>query len=169
MALSSSSPGRPTSDFIIEASVGYLDATLDELDIIPLAAVPASPARETCCRSRPNGRRHVGIGYDAHMQAASDHSAGRRVLPGHHVLRCDEHARDRAARHVTTVNASLRSAQKAGNWGVTLGVNNATDETYPVAGNSLTHDGQRLRRIAYSRPTSTSPSSRTTSSAPSVR
>jgi len=37
-------------------------------------------------------------------------------------------------------------------WQLTLGVNNATDETYPIAGNSSLTTGSGYAEIAYSRP-----------------
>ena len=39
-----------------------------------------------------------------------------------------------------------------GNWRATLGINNATDETYPIAGNSSFTTGSGYAEIAYSRP-----------------
>ena len=53
---------------------------------------------------------------------------------------------------VTVYNVSLRFESEKGNWGVTLGVNNASDETYPIAGNSSLDTGSGYAEIAYSRP-----------------
>jgi iron complex outermembrane receptor protein len=54
---------------------------------------------------------------------------------------------------VTTVNASV-SLRRAGDspWRITLGVNNATDEVYPIAGNSSLTTGSGYAEIAYARP-----------------
>ena len=47
----------PAPDWLIEASVGYLDATIDELDEHAARHHSARPAwRATGCRSRPSGR-----------------------------------------------------------------------------------------------------------------
>ena len=43
-------------------------------------------------------------------------------------------------------------APSSGNWRVTIGVNNATDETYPIAGNSSLTTGSGYAEIAYARP-----------------
>jgi iron complex outermembrane receptor protein len=53
---------------------------------------------------------------------------------------------------VTVVNASLALAPSAGNWRFILGVNNATDELYPVGGNSSLTSGAGYAEIAYARP-----------------
>ena len=47
---------------------------------------------------------------------------------------------------VTTVNASIAFGADGGNWKVTLGVNNATDEGIPGRRQLVSDDGQRLRR-----------------------
>jgi iron complex outermembrane receptor protein len=54
--------------------------------------------------------------------------------------------------NVTVVNASVVLEPGAGNWRVTIGVNNATDEIYPVAGNSSLSTGAGYAEIAYARP-----------------
>jgi iron complex outermembrane recepter protein len=54
---------------------------------------------------------------------------------------------------VTAVNASVRlSRGEDSPWHVTLGVNNATDEVYPIAGNSSLTTGSGYAEIAYARP-----------------
>ena len=53
---------------------------------------------------------------------------------------------------VTVYNLSLRLESERGNWGITLGLNNATDENYPIAGNSSLDTGSGYAEIAYSRP-----------------
>jgi iron complex outermembrane receptor protein len=53
---------------------------------------------------------------------------------------------------VTVVNASVRVAPQSGIWRLTVGVNNATDELYPIAGNSSLTTGSGYAEIAYARP-----------------
>ena len=54
---------------------------------------------------------------------------------------------------VLTVNASVVfSGGDDSPWSVTLGVNNLTDEEYPIAGNSSLTTGSGYAEIAYSRP-----------------
>jgi iron complex outermembrane receptor protein len=54
---------------------------------------------------------------------------------------------------VLTVNASVVFSKGDDSpWSVTVGVNNATDEEYPIAGNSSLTTGSGYAEIAYSRP-----------------
>ena len=53
---------------------------------------------------------------------------------------------------VTTVNAQVQFSGDGAPWRVTLGVNNTTDELYPVAGNSSLTTGSGYAQIAYARP-----------------
>ena len=53
---------------------------------------------------------------------------------------------------ITVLNASLRLEREQGPWALTVGVNNATDKTYPIAGNSSLTTGSGYAEIAYSRP-----------------
>ena len=59
---------------------------------------------------------------------------------------------------VTTVNALVKFGSDGGGpWKSSLGVNNATDELYPVAGNSSLTTGSGYAEIAYARPRGGSP------------
>jgi len=54
---------------------------------------------------------------------------------------------------VTTVNAQLQVGSEGGGpWRVIMGVNNVTDELYPIAGNSSLTTGSGYAEIAYARP-----------------
>jgi iron complex outermembrane receptor protein len=53
---------------------------------------------------------------------------------------------------VTTVNASVKFGANGGPWNLRVGVNNATDEVYPIAGNSSLTTGSGYAEIAYARP-----------------
>ena len=142
----------PTANWIIEASVGYLDATLDELDVNPVAAPPASLRPGNTLPYAPEWQAHAGIGYTA--------NAGKlRIMPRVDVSYQDTTFFDAAnTREIaqleseTVYNVSLRFESESGNWGVTLGCNNVSDETYPIAGNSSLDTGSGYAEIAYSRP-----------------
>jgi iron complex outermembrane receptor protein len=142
----------PTANWIVEASIGYLDATLDELDINPLASPPASLQEGNVLPFAPEWQAHLGIGFDIH--------AGNFLI----TPRVDASYQDRTyfdagntpdiaqLDSVETVNASIRLGPDQGTWYLTLGVNNATDEVYPIAGNSSLDTGSGYAEIAYSRP-----------------
>jgi iron complex outermembrane receptor protein len=54
---------------------------------------------------------------------------------------------------VFTVNASVViNGGDESKWNLTLGVNNLTDEDYPIAGNSSLTTGSGYAEIAYSKP-----------------
>lgn len=142
----------PTSEWIIEGSVGYLDATIDDLDNIPLAVLPPGLAEGNRLPFAPELQVGASIGYTAR--------AGNLILtPRISAAYQDETFFDAsntpeiAQRDpFTVVNASLGLESDGGRWRLTLGVNNATDEVYPIAGNSSLTTGSGYAEIAYARP-----------------
>ena len=142
----------PTSDWLIEGSVGYLDATIDELQSKPLLILPPDLVAGNVLPFAPEWQGHLGLAYTAH---AGDFMIQPRVDASYQdttffdatntveIAQLDD---------VTTVNASLKFGKDGGPWNVTLGVNNATDELYPVAGNSSLTTGSGYAEIAYARP-----------------
>jgi len=142
----------PTANWILEASLGYLDATIDELDVNPVAAPPASLQPGNRLPFAPKWQAHAGIGYTAH-------AGSMLIIPRIDASYQDTTFFDAANTpqiaqldSVTVYNLSLRFEPEHGKWGVTLGVNNASDETYPIAGNSSLDTGSGYAEIAYSRP-----------------
>jgi iron complex outermembrane receptor protein len=142
----------PIEDLLIEGSVGYLDATIDSLSNIPLAVLPPGLVEGNLLPYAPEWQGHFGIAYTAH--------AGKiAIKPRVDVSYQSETFFDATNTpdiaqldDVTTVNASLQFSGNDSKWKVTLGVNNATDETYPIAGNSSLTTGSGYAEIAYSRP-----------------
>jgi iron complex outermembrane receptor protein len=137
---------------IIEASIGVLDAALENLDNVPAGILPPGLVAGNALPFAPDQQAHFGIGYDAR--------------PGNLVLtpRLDVSFTDRMffdatntpeiaqLESVTVVNVSLALAPSAGNWRFILGVNNATDELYPIGGNSSLTSGAGYAEYAYARP-----------------
>lgn len=142
----------PTGALTIEGSIGVLDATIDRLENIPLAVLPAELREGNVLPFAPDRQAHFGFAYDADAGALS-------VTPRIDVSYTDRQFFDATNTpeiaqldDVTVVNASVVLAPSAGNWRVTIGVNNATDEIYPVAGNSSLTTGSGYAEIAYARP-----------------
>jgi iron complex outermembrane receptor protein len=142
----------PTAALVIEASLGVLDATIDRLDSIPLAVLPPGLVAGNALPFAPERQAHFGLAYDAKAGSLS-------VTPRLDVSYTDTQFFDATntleiaqLEDVTVVNASVALAPSAGNWRITIGVNNATDETYPVAGNSSLTTGAGYAEIAYARP-----------------
>jgi iron complex outermembrane recepter protein len=141
-----------TRALTIEASFGLLDATIDQLDNIPLAVLPPGLLPGNALPFAPDNQAHFGIAYEA--------NAGKlAITPRLDVSYTDTQYFDATNTReiaqldtVTVVNASVFLAPSDGNWRLTIGVNNATDETYPIAGNSSLTTGSGYAEIAYSRP-----------------
>jgi iron complex outermembrane receptor protein len=142
----------PVDALRIEASVGWLDATIDSLENIPLAILPPGLQEGNRLPFAPELQAHFGLAYTAH--------AGRLVIQPRvdvsfqaetffdatntpEIAQLDDR---------TVLNASVAIVPDQGKWRVTLGVNNATDELYPVAGNSSLTTGSGYAEIAYARP-----------------
>jgi iron complex outermembrane receptor protein len=142
----------PSAALIVEGSLGVLDATIDELDNIPLAVLPPDLREGNALPFAPERQAHLGIAYDAQ-------AGNLTVTPRIDVSYTDTQFFDATNTReiaqlddVTVVNASVVLASSAANWRVTIGVNNATDEIYPVAGNSSLTTGSGYAEIAYARP-----------------
>jgi iron complex outermembrane recepter protein len=142
----------PSADWIIEASAGYLDATIDELNPAPLLILPPDLVVGNVLPFAPEWQGHIGIAYTAR---ANDLAITPRVDVSYQDTTFFDATNTREIAQlddVTTVNVSLVFGRDAGPWQATLGVNNATDEVYPVAGNSSLTTGSGYAEIAYARP-----------------
>ncbi|HTU65290.1 MAG TPA: TonB-dependent receptor [Steroidobacteraceae bacterium] len=142
----------PSEPLLIEASVGYLDATIDDLSNIPFAVLPPGLLEGNRLPFAPEWQGHVGLSYEAHAGAFDivprvDVSYQARTF--FDATNTPEIAQDS---DVTTVNASVQLRGKDAKWRVIAGVNNATDEVYQIAGNSSLSTGSGYAEIAYARP-----------------
>jgi iron complex outermembrane receptor protein len=142
----------PTKEWLLEGSVGYLDATLDELVVEPLLIFPPGLAEGNVLPYSPEWQVHAGLSYTASVGTLE-------ITPRIDVSYQDTTFFDPTLTpeiaqldDVTVLNASLTFKPTAGNWRVALGVNNATDEVYPVAGNSSLTTGSGYAEVAYARP-----------------
>lgn len=142
----------PTLALRLDLSAGYLDATIDELDNLPLAIIPPGLASGNALPFAPELQGHVGIQYAARVgnlvvtprvDASYQDTTYFDAINTPEIAQLDS---------VTTVNASISVGTDSGPWKVALGINNATDETYPIAGNSSLTTGSGYAEIAYSRP-----------------
>jgi iron complex outermembrane receptor protein len=148
----------PQPDWRVEASIGYLDATLDKLNTPvdssgnPTVVLPPGLAVGNELPFAPKYQGHLGIAWTAHTGSLDitprlDLSYQDRtffdIVDTPEIAQLDS---------VTVLNASVLIGPAQGKWSVTLGVNNATDETYPIAGNSSLTTGSGYAEIAYARP-----------------
>jgi len=142
----------PVSALNIEASVGYLDATIDQLDNIPLAVLPPGLVEGNTLPYAPKWQGHVGLSYGFHagsivitprVDASYQDTTFFDATDTPEIAQLDS---------VTVLNASVFLGPADGLWRVTLGVNNATDELYQIAGNSSLTTGSGYAETAYARP-----------------
>jgi iron complex outermembrane receptor protein len=142
----------PLEALRIEGSVGFLDATIDDLSNIPFAVLPPGLVEGNRLPFAPEWQYHVGLAYTAHagaLEIVPRIDASYQAETFFDATNTREIAQDDA---VTTVNASLQIRGNDSKWRITAGVNNATDELYPVAGNSSLSTGSGYAEIAYARP-----------------
>jgi outer membrane receptor protein involved in Fe transport len=142
----------PNDKWTVEASLGTLDATIDELNNIPFAVLPPGLVVGNKLPFAPDRQAHLGLAYKA--------TPGSLVVtPRIDVSYTSETFFDATDTPeiaqldgFTVVNASVVLAPSASKWRVTVGVNNATDELYAIAGNSSLTTGSGYAEIAYARP-----------------
>ncbi len=142
----------PSQDFRIEGSVGYLDASIDDLSNIPFAVLPPGLVEGNVLPFAPEWTGHLGLAYTAHagnLEIEPRLDVSYQAETFFDATNTQEIAQDD---DVTTVNASLQFRGDDSKWRLVAGVNNATDETYPVAGNSSLSTGSGYAEVAYARP-----------------
>src|SRR5206468_11582070 len=125
----------------IDASVGFLDATIDNLSNIPFAVLPPGLAEGNRLPFAPEWTYHLGLQYTARagsLEIVPRVDASYQAETFFDATNTREIAQDDAR---TDVNASLRIRGADSKWRVIAGVNNLTDETYPIAGNSSLSTG----------------------------
>ncbi|MGH8189609.1 MAG: TonB-dependent receptor, partial [Steroidobacteraceae bacterium] len=142
----------PNSDLRIEGSLGYLDATIDDLQNIAFAVLPAELREGNVLPFAPEWQGHLGVAYTARI---GSFEIEPRVDVSYQDTTFFDATNTREIAQlddVTTVNASVLFSGDGSPWRLTVGVNNATDELYPVAGNSSLTTGSGYAEIAYARP-----------------
>ena len=143
---------KPIEPLMIESSVGYLDATIDELSTIPFAVLPPGLVVGNRLPYAPEWQAHLGVGYTAHagkVEIVPRVDASYQAQTFFDATNTVEIAQND---DVTTVNLQVQVRAEDSRWRFTAGVNNATDELYPVAGNSSLTTGSGYAEIAYARP-----------------
>jgi iron complex outermembrane receptor protein len=142
----------PTSNWNLEATVGHLESRIDRLDITPLAVIPPGLVVGNALPFAPRWQGHVGMAYTAHLATLQltpriDGSYQSRTF--FDATNTPEIAQ---LGGYTVLNASIVLAPQSGPWQLTVGVNNATDKLYAIAGNSSLSTGSGYAEIAYARP-----------------
>jgi iron complex outermembrane receptor protein len=142
----------PIDAWTFDASVGYLDGSIDRLDIPAAAVVPPGLKVGNALPYAPKWQAHAGTAYTAHtssFEVTPRIDASYQSQTFFDAINTPQIAQ---LGGVTTMNASVGIAQSEKSWRLTLGVNNLTDKVYPVAGNSSLTTGSGYAEIAYARP-----------------
>jgi len=142
----------PVEPLRIDASAAFLDATIDDLSNIPFAVLPPGLVKGNRLPFAPEWTYHLGLAYTAHaggLDIVPRVDASYQAETFFDATNTREIAQDDAR---TVVNASLQVRSADSKWRVVAGVNNLTDETYPIAGNSSLSTGSGYAEIAYARP-----------------
>ncbi len=144
----------PTPEFLLDASLGFLDSGFDSITPPPPFG-PVTPTATATLDSRlpftPEMQGHLGLEYTF--------GSTWGLTPRVDVSYTDEQffdagnspqiAQDDA---VTLVNASLAFKAESGKWRLVLSGTNLTDELYPVAGTSSLTTASGYAEIIYVRP-----------------
>jgi iron complex outermembrane recepter protein len=143
----------PNEAWRVEATAGYLDATIDSLENIPLAVLPPGLVEGNYLPYAPEWQAHLGLSYEAHAGSLTLEPRLDVSYETEKYFDATNTPEIAQLDDVTTVNASVRiSRGEDSPWKLTLGLNNATDELYPIAGNSSLTTGSGYAEIAYARP-----------------
>jgi iron complex outermembrane receptor protein len=139
-------------DLILEGSVGYLDDQIDEIAFVPGTSATVGP--NNTLPFTPEWQGNLGLAYDFHLGSDAfvltprvDYSITREQY-----FDAANTVETAQLDDVELINASLTLASGHGSWQLTAGVNNLTDELYPVAGNSSLTTASGYAEIIYSRP-----------------
>ena len=150
----------PNDDFLLDASIGYLDAKFDSITPPPPFG-PVTPTATATLSSHlpftPEWQGHLGMSYAFHLganwsltpRADVSYTAEQFFDAGN----SPEIAQDDP---VTLLNASIMLSSDDDKWRFVLSANNLTDELYPVAGTSSMTTASGYAEIIYARPRSLS-------------
>jgi len=140
----------PSAELIVEGSLGYLDDKIESISAIP--GVSATLAPDNSLPFTPEITASLGVAYIFDIGDLA-------LTPRFDISYTDEQFFD-AANSVevaqssaeTVMNFSLKFGDAGDYWNVVTGIDNLTDETYVVAGNSSLSTGSGYAEVIYSRP-----------------
>jgi iron complex outermembrane receptor protein len=140
----------PTSDFIMEGGLGYLDAGIDKVSTI--AGASTAVTTDSKLPYSPELQGNVAVAYSLDIGAAL------RATPRIEVIYTDAQYFDAGnTREIsqidstTLLNLGVTLENIHDRWKLAVGVNNADDKIYPVAGNSSLTSSSGYAEIAYNR------------------
>jgi iron complex outermembrane recepter protein len=142
----------PVDGLSIDASIARLRSRIDRLDIAPEAVQPAALQVGNDLPYAPRWQTHLGTEYE--FTAGSVTITPRVDISYQARTYFDATNTPEIAQlgGYTTYNGSVVVKPMSGSWRVTLGVNNAGNKVYRIAGNSSLSTGSGYAEVAYARP-----------------
>ncbi|MFC2954197.1 TonB-dependent receptor domain-containing protein [Marinicaulis aureus] len=141
----------PNRDFIVEGSVGYLRDEFKDIIAVPLTTATVGPGNSL--PFTPSWSGHIGAAYTFHPTSSLE------LTPRVNLAITTSQFFDAAntvevAQNdtVTVLNTSVKLAAPEQGWALTVGLQNATDELYPVAGNASLSTSTGYAENIYARP-----------------
>lgn len=141
----------PFPNLIVNGGIGYLNARITEVAEIPGATT--SVTTESRLPYTPKWQANLGAAYS--FRAFAGISLTPRLslsFTGRQFFDAGNTPEISQTTGVTVVNASIVVERPRAGWRIVLGVDNLTDEIYPVAGNSSLTTDSGYAEIAYARP-----------------
>lgn len=142
----------PNEDFIVDGSVGHLIDQFKDIVEVPLTTATVGP--DNSLPFTPAWSGHVGMAYTFHLM-----NDNVELTPRLNVAVTSSQFFDAAntvevaqTDTVAVVNTSVKLAHPEQGWALTVGLNNATDSLYPVAGNASLSTATGYAESIYARP-----------------
>ena len=141
----------PSEAWVIEGTIGYLDAQIDELKEFSVVSTGVEEGNRL--PYTPELTYSLGIGYSS-VTAGGWLIAPRVDLSYRDDTYWDANNTEEIAVNsdYSIINAAIVLGPDAGPWRLRLAVKNATDEEYSTGGNSSLSTGSGYAEIAYARP-----------------
>ncbi len=140
----------PNESWIIEGGIGYLDDSIDKVSTV--VGTNTGVTTDNTLPYTPEITANLGIGYILALDS------GLVISPRVDFSYTDEQFFDAGNTEEiaqndaeTIVNLLVAIEPADERWKLLLGVNNATDELYPIAGNSSLTSGAGYAEVAYAR------------------
>ncbi|NVJ69099.1 MAG: TonB-dependent receptor [Alphaproteobacteria bacterium] len=140
-----------TDNLIVDAGLGYLDATIDEVVTFDGAATGVEAGNRL--PFAPKWQGNLGFGYiitpnDSDLSITPRIDMNYQSKTYFDAVNTEEVAQQNGR---TLVNASVVVEPDDAQWKFVVGINNLTNKLYPIAGNSSLGSGSGYAEIAYAR------------------
>lgn len=142
----------PTRDWNFELSLGYLDSSIDKLDLPPEAVKPPDLQVGNQLPYAPHWQIHGGVSRTFHTGNVSVTPRLDVSYQSQTFFDATNTPQIAQLGGYTIYNGAIDIKPENGPWRITLGVNNAGNKVYRVAGNSSLSTGSGYAETAYARP-----------------